>query len=499
MSMVSDILSAERAERERQPDFCPDDYCDYVDWEWGADEPCGRATVHGTNRCEKHLKNAATRWNVRNTWMVPVSNIPYLQERLAKLNRRAVKLGCDEIVLAIEPVKKYTRYIETVDSDLPVKITDWGHPVTVVRGGTFRLNGWNFVCRLDHEQRTEGEQAGEHATFIHSAPGEECPSRYRNQRNSCDHCGHDRERKSTFILRHEDGRLTQVGSTCLRDFLGHDPEAMVRFTAMIGEFLRRSEDDEDTRLGRTGDGFNLVSFLSMTALVMRTIGWVSKQDARDSIDGRVQSTADAVVYQLDLPKGHKDTAQREQQDFDAAQVAIEWCRDLEPTSDYEHNIRTLARHGAVSYRQAGFAASMIRAYQRHLEKLEADKLRADRQAQRAAESAYYGTLKQRVKSLAVTVAYVRGWDSDWGYTQLFGMRTEDGQLLIWKTTSDPSVDGRFIQAGHKLLLTGTVKEHSEYRGEKQTIMTRCKVAEVEGFDYSACEGNHGAENQGAHS
>jgi hypothetical protein len=32
-----------------------------------------------------------------------------------------------------------------------------------------------------------------------------------------------------------------------------------------------------------------------------------------------------------------------------------------------------------------------------------------------------------------------------------------------------------LQEGDTVLLTGTVKKHDEYNGQKQTIMTRCKT------------------------
>ena len=42
-----------------------------------------------------------------------------------------------------------------------------------------------------------------------------------------------------------------------------------------------------------------------------------------------------------------------------------------------------------------------------------------------------------------------------------------------------------VEAGFRVRLTGTVKAHAEYRGERQTQMSRCKIESVPGFDYSA--------------
>lgn len=46
----------------------------------------------------------------------------------------------------------------------------------------------------------------------------------------------------------------------------------------------------------------------------------------------------------------------------------------------------------------------------------------------------------------------------------------DGNVFIWKTSS-----GLGLESGEPVNIKGTVKEHSEYQDEKQTVLTRCKV------------------------
>ena len=59
---------------------------------------------------------------------------------------------------------------------------------------------------------------------------------------------------------------------------------------------------------------------------------------------------------------------------------------------------------------------------------------------------------------------------------------DEGNLLIWKTTAyleyyDEAEDNWLpFVAGARLTLRGTVKSHDEYRGTKQTVLSRCKVA-----------------------
>lgn len=71
-----------------------------------------------------------------------------------------------------------------------------------------------------------------------------------------------------------------------------------------------------------------------------------------------------------------------------------------------------------------------------------------------------------------TASWENGYGGYWnqGVTNLHTFEDLEGNVYIWKT-------GNYIEAdyGTKFTLQGTVKEHSEYNGIKQTVMTRCKI------------------------
>lgn len=62
----------------------------------------------------------------------------------------------------------------------------------------------------------------------------------------------------------------------------------------------------------------------------------------------------------------------------------------------------------------------------------------------------------------------RGFGTDTMY--VFTFRDQQGNALVWKTSK-----GLVHETGTKVHLTGTIKDHNEYDGEKQTVLTRCKV------------------------
>lgn len=88
----------------------------------------------------------------------------------------------------------------------------------------------------------------------------------------------------------------------------------------------------------------------------------------------------------------------------------------------------------------------------------------------APETEWYGSIKDKV-TLDVTLKSIRGFDGVYGWTSIITFEDAQGHQFLWKT-------GSYIEAqeGDKVTLKGTIKDHSEYKGIKQTELTRCKIS-----------------------
>ena len=106
-----------------------------------------------------------------------------------------------------------------------------------------------------------------------------------------------------------------------------------------------------------------------------------------------------------------------------------------------------------------------------------------------AKSQYVGNVGDRIE-VKLTLIYTATWEQK-SYAG-FGtetmrchiMKDADGNTFTWKTGNTlyiPTGDGDFDVAnkGDTVVLKGTIKEHSEYKDEKQTVLTRCKVTQIE--------------------
>ena len=102
--------------------------------------------------------------------------------------------------------------------------------------------------------------------------------------------------------------------------------------------------------------------------------------------------------------------------------------------------------------------------------------------QKRAKSHYVGTIGDRVdiraryvKTAWFEVDSFRGWGTERMYIHTFKIGDD---TLIWKTTSslgkwNDKDEWEPYEEGTQVHLRATIKDHSEYDGEKQTILTRC--------------------------
>ena len=81
--------------------------------------------------------------------------------------------------------------------------------------------------------------------------------------------------------------------------------------------------------------------------------------------------------------------------------------------------------------------------------------------------------KERFYDYAVVLKSVRGMETRFGWTTLIKFEDDHGNILDWWTSTDVKAE-----VGNRVLLTGTVKSHNEYKGIKSTTVTRCKIKAV---------------------
>ena len=84
-------------------------------------------------------------------------------------------------------------------------------------------------------------------------------------------------------------------------------------------------------------------------------------------------------------------------------------------------------------------------------------------------SEYIGDIKERIRDLEVEFTGSRDIEGFYGTSHIYTFLSGEN-VIVWITSSCQS-----LEKGEIVFLTGTVKEHSEYKGIKQTKMSRCII------------------------
>jgi hypothetical protein len=148
-------------------------------------------------------------------------------------------------------------------------------------------------------------------------------------------------------------------------------------------------------------------------------------------------------------------------DREQAAAAIEWAQNLEgELNEYQHNIKLLAASGAIEFRSATYAASIIGGYIRSISEPHVKKERP--------VSNYVGEVGKQIE-LNVTLKYTTETNGRFpGFMYLFN--DEAGNTIKWFTTMDIKRD-----VGATMKLTCKVKAHEEYKGVKGTLVSHGKI------------------------
>lgn len=88
-------------------------------------------------------------------------------------------------------------------------------------------------------------------------------------------------------------------------------------------------------------------------------------------------------------------------------------------------------------------------------------------------SEYVGEIGERFRDLTVKVDSVRGFANKFGgWTNILTFSLGDNKL-VWMTQTEQDVE-----KGDVVNLSGTVKNHQEYQGVKQTYLNRCILKKI---------------------
>jgi hypothetical protein len=374
-------------------------------------------------------------------------------EKIAKINERAAKRGFTG-TLTVEATRQ-ERTVTNPYTFLSYTVIEY---LTRVTGEAPSYGGWTFLARID--------RVGETFT-IATAPGVDHVDRSLVRAGECDHCGSARRRNNTYlVVNRETGETKNVGSTCIKDFLGWDATIV---------FFSSDEANNEVEIGGgwVSPVWTTESVVTVAYAAIRAFGFVPTS----SYDGRPTASWVSQVLNNGRPANDQERADlaligeyaAEAKDKATDVLGYIASDDFAGTSTYVDNLKALVAAGVAGPKQIGLLASAPQAYARHLGQV------AEREARKAQQAsvvdAYLapeGTKKVEVKGTISAIRYIEG---NYGTTTLYTILTDTNHLVKWFSSTEALGD----ETNVPVHIVGTVKKHEEYNGVKSTVLTRCKA------------------------
>lgn len=398
------------------------------------------------------------------TFTLPTDLVTDLEAEIAAVNKKARKL-----FPVSPPLAKLTcgaishREVGQFFKEL-TEVT-----VKVVNRRPLVCDGWQIIAKVEHLDEGQNliHRNLQHADF-------DLAPEWRTASPACQYCGHDRRRGKTYLLANETGQIQQVGSSCLADFLGYKDALEIAELFMnmnLGTGQETGQIDEEATFSNGKLLIPTDAYLSWAFMSARLDGYVSRSKIRSG-EAEGIATADAaldyfVKGRRQLRKWDTPDVPSEQDDKNA-ENALAWIRGWSEKeknrTDFTWGLSIIVEQEYIREGHLGYVAAIVGMWNRKTEK---------RRKAAKHPSQHIGEIGQRIELGPLKLLAVHHTEGFYGSTAIHKLQDEAGNLLTWFSSStDLSEDFEWQEA--RYWGKATVKDHTEYKGVAQTVITRAQ-------------------------
>ena len=209
---------------------------------------------------------------MENTYTIPEVERENIQKVIARFQKKAATYGKS---LNVQFGEAYATERKIYDKRL-----DWETGATTfavvgtelvevfdltIDSEIIRKDGYTVVAKIEHLNggnivNTFGEGAGKPEWFTLEP--------------KCEHCGNNRHRRLTFIVRHEGGSEKQVGRSCLKDYCGINPDYVMWLNQLQDLILNDDIDHYDFYARPIPTAYSIVTMLALAKKILANQGYV---------------------------------------------------------------------------------------------------------------------------------------------------------------------------------------------------------------------------------
>lgn len=308
----------------------------------------------------------------------------------------------------------------------------------------FKVGDYTPVAVIEHNVIVNDEKANNYVHLINNF--ENAPASWWTIDGHCDDCNDKYSRKKTvMLLNNVDGSFRQIGTSCLKRYLG------ITCFNVINNFMSVEELVEE-ELAIYGDNLPVQKEYVKTE---KLLGYVYSM--YDAMGGYVKSLTIEKAWEAAI---NPDASEVPEFAAKRAKDTIEFFRNLniEELNDFARNVRTavltdyIGCSGYIAY------APMLQ------EKLMAKMNKHNKEL----NSDYIGNIGDKI-TVDVVCTGSAGFETQYGYSFANTFCDDNGNIYVWITSTRS-----FEVNNNKFTIKGTIKNHKEYNGIKQTVLTRVK-------------------------
>ena len=332
--------------------------------------------------------------------------------------------------------------------------------------GEYKIPGWIFVASLEWipEARTNLVKRVDNDLQI--------PERNLNS-TDCEHCHSNRDRKYTIVIYNEQTKeFKQVGRQCVKDYIGADVEDYLSYLSLFESMQQWFNSLPKEGRSKEDAVFKINDILAQTVEEVEHAGYVSQQTIANWYDRNgyddamcpLEKTSSQVYKIMNKVTGYSsfELVRPEYEVTDITLVKVQDVKNfvdcLADGDDYTHNLKALFKSEYVDNSKLGLVVSAVGYYLRE----KAARIEAEKES----TSEYIGDVGDKIEFTAKPIV-VSTSENEYGISILYKF-VDDGNVIMWRT-------GKHLDPDVEYKIKATIKEHSNFRNVKQTVITRGKV------------------------
>lgn len=377
------------------------------------------------------------------TKTVTFSGLYVLEAKVAKLNKRAKKLGLEPLEISVVSAPREVKTVNAEKRVVVKRVVD-----VSISGEIPKLPDYSFVGKVERVGNEEDE-------LIHSVvDGSKLDPLTVTKGIACDHCKASRSRNKSFIVRSDNtGEEILVGSTCVKDFAGSTDFEYAFSVHDVVANTYMDDDDSDIEPRAFASKFhtptNIAARVALGVILLYGFSPTSHED----------SSSFALAWTLFGRTAGKDTAKAlaavEEKGDLFERVMNYWANVTETdSSSYMGKARSVITASAVKYEHFGILCAAVntalKAFDREVIK-----------AKNLADEAKAPKLEAGRKAILGTVLSLKWIENEFGSTLKMLVKTSEGNRIFGTI---PASIRTITEVGSDVSFTATIEPKEDHFG-----------------------------------